>query len=240
MARRSNAARLPEGMTLLDFASPAAIMRAFQGDEKRIRAEYSRQRSIVRKRVERMKAAGETDNFVFRKYGDLKQALPTAKQLTTRQMMEILTNTGSTIAGGYQSTLSDIRQRRRKLKKTIEEAQQQQREKAKGKKGVSAAAGEDGGDEGEALTDAQVKKVQQLMGMTQFVLGKAQDSDTILEEATKIVKRGGKQRNLLTMAAEILTRFDADVEDLEGLRSRFTAKGTTRVSWAKAHKGRGK
>ena len=36
MARRSNAARLPEGMTLLDFASPAAIMRAFQGDEKRI------------------------------------------------------------------------------------------------------------------------------------------------------------------------------------------------------------
>lgn len=239
MARRSNAARLPEGMTLLDFASPAAIMRAFQGDEKRIRAEYSRQRSIVRKRVERMQAAGETDNFVFRKYGDLQQALPVANKLTTRQMMEILTNTGSTIAGGYQSTLSDIRQRRRKLKKTIAEAQQQQREKAKRKKGA-AAADEDGGDEGEALTDAQVKKIQQLMGMTQFVLGKAQDSDTILEEATKIVKRGGKQRNLLTMAAEILTRFDADVEDLEGLRSRFTAKGTTRVSWAKAHKGRGK
>ena len=186
-----------------------------------------------------MKAAGETDNFIFRKYGDLKQALPTAKQLTTRQMMEILTNTGSTIAGGYQSTLSDIRQRRRKLKKTIEEAQKQQREKSKGKKGA-AAVDEDGGDEGEALTDAQVKKVQQLMGMTQFALGKAQDSDTILEEATKIVKRGGKQRNLLTMAAEILSRFDADVEDLEGLRSRFTAKGTTRVSWAKAHKGRGK
>lgn len=239
MARRSNAAKLPEGMTLLDFASPAAIMRAFQGDEKRIRAEYSRQRSIVRKRVERMAAAGETDNFVFRKYGDLKQALPTADQLSTRQMMEILTNTGSTIAGGYQSTLSDIRQRRRKLRKTIEEAQEKQRGKAKGKKGA-AAAGEDGGDDGEALTDAQVKKIQQLMGMTQFVLGKAQDSDTILEEATKIVKRGGKQRNLLTMAAEILTRFDADVEDLEGLRSRFTAKGTTRVSWAKVHKGRGK
>ena len=237
MARRSNAAKLPEGMTLLDFASPAAIMRAFQGDEKRIRAEYSRQRSIVRKRVERMKAAGETDNFVYRKYGDLKQALPTADQLSTRQMMEILSNTGSTIAGGYQSTLSDIRQRRRRLKKTIEEAQE--RGKAKGKKGA-AAADEGGGDEGEALTDAQVKKIQQLMGMTQFVLGKAQDSDTILEEATKIVKRGGKQRNLLTMAAEILTRFDADVEDLEGLRSRFTAKGTTRVSWAKAHKGRGK
>ena len=236
MARRSNAAKLPEGLTLLDFASPAAIMRAFQGDEKRIRAEYSRQRSIVRKRVERMKAAGETDNFVYRKYGDLKQALPTADQLSTRQMMEILTNTGSTIAGGYQSTLSDIRQRRRRLKKTIEEAQE--RGKAKGKKG--AAAADEGGDEGEALTDAQVKKIQQLMGMTQFVLGKAQDSDTILEEATKIVKRGGKQRNLLTMAAEILTRFDADVEDLEGLRSRFTAKGTTRVSWAKAHKGRGK
>lgn len=237
MARRSNAAKLPEGMTLLDFASPAAIMRAFEGDEKRIRAEYSRQRSIVRKRVERMKAAGETDNFVYRKYGDIKNDLPTADQLTTRQMMEILTNTGSTIAGGYQSTLSDIRQRRRRLKKTIEEAQE--RGKAKGKKGASAAD-EGAGDEGEALTDAQVKKIQQLMGMTQFVLGKAQDSDTILEEATKIVKRGGKQRNLLTMAAEILTRFDADVEDLEGLRSRFTAKGTTRVSWAKAHKGRGK
>lgn len=237
MARRSNAAKLPEGMTLLDFASPAAIMRAFQGDERRIRAEYSRQRSIIRKRIERMKAAGETDNFVYRKYGDIKNDLPTADQLSTRQMMEILTNTGSTIAGGYQSTLSDIRQRRRRLRKTIEEAQE--RGKAKGKSGA-AVAGEDGGDDGEALTDAQVKKIQQLMGMTQFVLGKAQDSDTILEEATKIVKRGGKQRNLLTMAAEILTRFDADVEDLEGLRSRFTAKGTTRVSWAKAHKGRGK
>ena len=235
MARRSNSARLPEGMTLLDFASPAAIMRAFEGDEKRIRAEYSRQRSIVRKRVERMAQAGETENFVFRKYGDLKTALPTADQLTTQQMLSILTNTGSTLAGGYQSTLRDIKKRRKTLRKTIEEQQERRGKKS----GAGAESGEEG-DDGSTLTDAQLIKVQKLMGMTQYALGKAMDSDEVLEKATEIVKKGGKQRNLLKMAAEILTHFDADIDDLEGLQQRFTAKGTTRVSWSKAHGKRGK
>lgn len=235
MARRSNAARLPEGMTLLDFASPAAIMRAFEGDERRIRAEYSRQRSIVRKRVERMAQAGETENFVFRKYGDLKTALPTADQLTTQQMLSILTNTGSTLAGGYQSTLRDIKKRRKTLRKTIEEQQER-----RGKKSGAGAEGGEDVDDGSALTDAQLIKVQKLMGMTQFALGKAMDSDEVLEKATEIVKKGGKQSNLLKMAAEILAHFDADIEDLEGLKQRFTAKGTTRVSWSKAHRKRGK
>ena len=242
MARRSNAARLPEGTTLLDFATPGAIMRAFEGDERRIRAEYSRQRSIVRKRIERMAAAGETENFVYRKYGDLKSALPTADRLSTRQMLDILTSTASTIGGGYQSTLRDIKQRRQRLRKTIEE-QQKGEAKAKTRRKVKATAEDEEEDEGDGgkLTDAQLRKIQKLMGMTQFVLGKARDSGELLEMVTDTVRRGGGKRNLLSMASEILNAYGAaEPEDLEGLKSRFTAKGTMRVSWAKAHGKRGK
>ena len=243
MARRSNAARLPEGTTLLDFASPGAIMRAFEGDERRIRAEYSRQRSIVRKRIERMAAAGETENFVYRKYGDLKSALPTADRLSTRQMLDILTSTASTIGGGYQSTLRDIKKRRQRLRKTIEEQEQKGEAKAKTRtkaKGTTEDEGEDEGDGGK-LSDAQLRRIQKLMGMTQFVLGKARDSGELLEMVTDTVRQGGGKRNLLSMAAEILNAYGAaEPEDLEGLKSRFTAQGTMRVSWAKAHGKRGK
>ena len=244
MARRSNAARLPEGTTLLDFATPGAILRAFEGDERRIRAEYSRQRSIVRKRIERMAAAGETENFVYRKYGDLKSALPTADRLSTRQMLDILTSTASTIGGGYQSTLRDIKKRRQRLRKTIEEQEQKGEAKVKTRgKGKKATAEDESADEGDGgkLSDAQLRKIQKLMGMTQFVLGKARDSGELLEMVTDTVRRGGGKRNLLSMAAEILNAYGAaETEDLEGLKSRFTAKGTTRVSWAKAHGKRGK
>lgn len=243
MARRSNAARLPEGTTLLDFATPGAIMRAFEGDERRIRAEYSRQRSIVRKRVERMAAAGETENFVYRKYGDLKSALPTADRLSTRQMLDILTSTASTIGGGYQSTLRDIKKRRQRLRRTIEEQEQKEGAKAKTRtkgKRTTEDESEDEGDGGK-LTDAQLRRIQKLMGMTQFVLGKARDSGELLEMVTDTVRRGGSKRNLLSMASEILNAYGAaEPEDLEGLKSRFTAKGTMRVSWAKAHGKRGK
>lgn len=243
MARRNNAARLPEGTTLLDFATPGAIMRAFEGDERRIRAEYSRQRSIVRKRIERMAAAGETENFVYRKYGDLRSALPTADKLSTRQMLDILTSTASTIGGGYQSTLRDIKKRRQRLRKTIEEQEQKGEAKAKTRtKGKRATDGEseDEGDGGK-LSDAQLRKIQKLMGMTQFVLGKARDSGELLEMVTDTVRQGGSKRNLLSMAAEILNAYGAaGPEDLEGLKSRFTAKGKMRVSWAKAHGKRGK
>lgn len=243
MARRSNAARLPEGTTLLDFATPGAILRAFEGDERRIRAEYSRQRSIVRKRIERMAAAGETENFVYRKYGDLRSALPTADKLSTRQMLDILTSTASTIGGGYQSTLRDIKQRRQRLRKTIEEQEQKEGAKAKTRTKGKRTTDDESGDEGDGgkLTDAQLRKIQKLMGMTQFVLGKARDSGELLEMVTDTVRRGGSKRNLLSMAAEILNAYGAaEPEDLEGLKSRFTAKGTMRVSWAKAHGKRGK
>lgn len=241
MARRSNAARLPEGTTLLDFATPGAIMRAFEGDERRIRAEYSRQRSIVRKRVERMAAAGETENFVFRKYGDLRSALPTADKLSTRQMLDILTSTASTIGGGYQSTLRDIKQRRQRLRKTIEEQQKGEAKAKTRRKGKATAEDEEDEGDGGKLTDAQLRKIQKLMGMTQFVLGKARDSGELLEMVTDTVRRGGSKRNLLSMAAEILNAYGAaEPEDLEGLKSRFTAKGTTRVAWSKAHGKRGK
>ena len=221
MARRtSKSAGLPEGLTLLDFSSAAAIKRAL-GSDRAIRAEYSRQRSIVRKRMERMAAAGETSNRAFQRFGDIRTALPTARELSTTQMLEILQRTSQELAGGKVSTLREARKSKRNKARSFNEA--------------AKATGMD-----HPLTDNQIERISRLMGMVQTVLGKkAYDSGGQQEEATALVTApGGSKRSLLSMAAEMLSRYDADIEDMEKVKERFTSKGTLRVSWTKARKKR--
>ena len=52
---------LAKGTQLVDYANPSRILRAFDNDMSRIRAEYSRQRSIIRKRIERMEEKENND-----------------------------------------------------------------------------------------------------------------------------------------------------------------------------------
>jgi len=229
MARRNTGARLPEGTFLTDFASVERV-RAALGSDAAIQAEYSRQRSIIRKRVERMAAAGETYNRLFKTFGNMEQALPTVKNLTTEQMAKLLGATSRAIAGGYQNTMRSIRESR----KSTANALRKQAEAA----GDTALA--------EALTKdptpAQMEKIHRLMGMVERTLGKKLvDTNELLEDATRIVMTSKSKTSLLTMASQLMANqgFD-EMEDLAALKDRFTARGTVRVSWSRAHGKRGK
>ena len=132
-----------------------------------------------------------------------------------------------------------LRQQPKYFSRIKQKGEAKAKTRTKGKRATEDES-EDEGDGGK-LSDTQLRKIQKLMGMTQFVLGKARDSGELLEMVTDTVRQGGSKRNLLSMAAEILNAYGAaEPEDLEGLKSRFTAKGTMRVSWAKAHGKRGK
>ncbi len=232
MAQRRGA-RLEIG-TLTDYASPSRILKLFGGDMAAIRTEYSRQRSIIRKRVERMAKAGETHNITFSKFGNVREQLPTVKSLTDAQVLEMLSATAGQLGGGYKtSTLSQIKQSRLDWQR------------------AAKAEAEDMGDTATAealskpLTSSQWEKVNRLMGMIRNVTGNSVGSDYVKQEAIKQVVGGRSKESLLTKAARILDALGIDEDSsgndaLERVKSQFTARGTTRVSWAKAHQKRGR
>lgn len=229
MARRNTGARLPEGTFLTDFSSPERVLKIL-GSESAIQAEYSRQRSIIRKRIERMAAAGEVYNRLFKTFGNLAEDLPAVKNLTTEQMAKLLGATSRAIAGGYQNTLKEIRSARKEVVSVMRQRAEQ----------------EDDSELAEALskdpTPAQMARIHTIMGMVQRTLGrKMADSNELLEDATKMVMTSKSKTSLLTLASQVMAAqgYD-DMDDLMAMKDRFTAKGTTRVSWAKAHKARGK
>ena len=227
MARRSGA-KLPKGTTVVDFRSEAAIL-AKLGSEAKLRAEYSRQRSIIRKRIERMKEAGETTNQFYQRFGDLKRALPTAKGLSTSEMAKRMAATARAIGGGYQATLTEVKTSRKAAMERV-------RREA-----------EDVGDLETAdflskeLTPKQAEKVGKVWAIVRAVMGKSigktlgsGDTDVKIHQ---VVIEGGQ--SVLGMASQVLTDFDADIATLETIKERFTQTGKTRVAWAKAHR-RGK
>lgn len=217
-------AKLPQGLTPYDFRTPSSIMSAL-GSDKAVREEYSRQRSIIRKRVERMAAAGETSNQFYKRFGNLAQAMPSAKGLSTKEMMTRLAASSRAIGGGYQSTMTAVKQAR---KETQERIRQQ--------------AEEEGDDEtaeffSKPLTPKQTEKANRIWGIVRAVmgksLGKSIGSDGMEKQIYQTVVEGGQ--SVLSMAAAVMSHYDADIAELETLKERFTQTGKTRVAWSKAH-----
>lgn len=229
MATRKQAG-LKSGTTLTDYASGSRIEKAFGGSMKDIRAEYSRQRSIIRKRVERMESAGETYNKFYGIFGD-RSVIPSAKGLTDAQVLKHLSMTAQAIGGGYVSTVSEIRERREELReRMLEQA-------------------EEYGDEELAealkkpLTPRQYGRIGRVMGMIRHAIGQYVGSDEVFQEATKVVLQDDGKTSLLTLANKVMNNTmgeeNVTVEQLSAMKERYTAKGTTRVSYAKAHRKRG-
>ena len=92
--------------TLADYASPSRIENLFNNSMKDIRAEASRMRSIIRKRMERMEIAGETTNRSFELFGDRKTSLPSINSMTDAQVKEFMSRAAQQIGGGHMATLS--------------------------------------------------------------------------------------------------------------------------------------
>lgn len=274
MARRT-AARLAPGTTIIDYASPTRILKAFGNDMKAIRAEASRERSIIRKRLERMKKAGETQNRFYQHYysgnyasrsqtkkqsvstSDILNAmksatppenimkaftepnpnfpqnrfdspLPPISSLSDTEVLEYLSYLAMGIAGGFQSTLSEIKQSR----KDIIEALKNEALENEDLEFYNLL--------NKRITGKQMSQVGRLMGMSQKVVGRLVDSGTVFQTAMKLVL-GGKKESLLKKATRLIQELGLDDEDekLENLKNTFTSTGGYRVSYLKSRGKRG-
>lgn len=217
---------LKPGLSVVDYSSYNALFTVL-GSEQAIRNEYSRMRSIIRKRVERMAAAGETHNWVYRNFGDMPQQLPSAIGKSTKELAQIMAAQARVLSGGYQSTVREIRQSRKQAIRDI------------------AKEAKEAGDIGFAemikkITPQQYERAKRLMGMMQSAIGKAyQSSEEVWQDALKVSLSTNSKSNLLTEANKLLADYGLDdVETLSSMKSRFTAKGTTRQSWKRANSGR--
>jgi len=101
--------------------------------EKQIRAEYTRLRDITQKRLIQMHKKGETDNFLYERYGTttktdrkgrerLAGGVPEAKGKTTAELLADLQTMAYAIGVSKKSTVRDIREAREKEKRGVIEA----------------------------------------------------------------------------------------------------------------------
>lgn len=231
MARRQ-ASRLLPGTTLADYSSPARIRSAL-GTESAIRAEYSRQRSIIRKRVERLAKAGETSNAFYQRFGNLAEALPTAKGMSTKDMMQRMAASARALSGAYTSTLKGILQQRKEMSERIAK---QARERGDIQTADFLESGK--------LTGRQEMKIKRVWKIVRAVAGKsigyALGSGDIDDQIAEAVTGGGSKQSALSIASQILTAMDADTQDLERAKKQFTKEGKVRVAWTREQRKKGK
>lgn len=229
MATQRGKSNLAPGTTITDYASYARLQSAF-GSDAAIVSEYSRERSILRKRLERMEAAGETDNWLYRTFGDMKENLPTAKGMSAREAAQILASTARALGGARNASLSEIRATRKEAREDLAV----QAEEAEDFEFASAIRG---------MTDKQWRKMTKVMGMVQRTVGARNlDSNELMQISAKIVLNAKPKMPILSMAANAIRELglDDDTANLEKLGAMFTKSGKTRVSWRKAHSKRGK
>lgn len=123
---RPRRAGLAKNKLITDYSTDLSKMVKTFGSEQAVADEYSRMRSILRKRAERMAKAGETDNAFYRHWGDVHTAMPTVKELRSQpggmsDMTRLMAKMAKTLQSPYASTVADLRKRRREQQKSFEE-----------------------------------------------------------------------------------------------------------------------
>lgn len=234
MATRQTA-HLPTGMTLLDFATPTRIMQAFGGDMKAMRAEYSRQRSIIRKRVERMEQKGEIYNKFYNYYGDLQKAAPSARGLSDKTIMNYLMSTAQALGGGYKSTIDDVAASRKDAVMSMLQqaaladdreyvfslldpdlsAEQKEKDFNLLKEGKS---GQIKKKDIREISPEQYAKAWRMVGMIQKISLVNAPYNVLFNDAMKTVlheSSKGKPKGLLSMTAELMHKMSIQLEDEE-------------------------
>ena len=225
-------AGLAKGTRLADYASPSRIKTAFDNNEKAIRAEYSRQRSIVRKRIERLEKAGEVYNEFYERFGNLDQSLPSLKNLTTEQAMRLMSSSASALAGGYQTSLSEIRSAREDVLESL----------------AAQAEEEEDYETAEMLrTDmspAKFDRMRRLMGILNHAgVTRFKPSGDTWKAAAQAILSNDSHTSLLKLAGEVMDKLGIEFEDqvkfMQSAKETYTAKGRYRVSYQKARQKRG-
>lgn len=226
---------LAKGTQLTDYANPSRIMRAFDGDMSRIRAEYSRQRSIIRKRIERMEAAGEIHNDFYRRFGNMQEAIPSLKGLSNEQVMRAMSGTANALVGGYQTTLKEIRQARQEA---FEEFKAQA-ENAGDKKLVAEL-------NKQGLTSEAYDNIKTLMGYMQNAgVIKFKPSKPVYDAVIKEYYKRKDGESLADVASKVVKKLrlrvsdDQRVEIMEKIQRGANTAGGKTVSFDKARKKRG-
>lgn len=226
---------LAKGTQLTDYANPSRIMRAFDGDMSRIRAEYSRQRSIIRKRIERMESAGEVHNDFYRRFGNMKESIPSLKGLSNEQVMRAMSGTANALVGGYQTTLKEIRQARQEA---FEEFKAQA-ENAGDKKLVAEL-------NKQGLTSEAYDNIKTLMGYMQNAgVIKFKPSKPVYDAVIKEYYKRKDGESLADIASKVVKKLRLRVSDdqraeiMENIQRGANASGGKTVSFDKARKKRG-
>lgn len=232
-------ARLKVGTTLADYSSPARVMKAFGGDMKEIRAEYSRLRSILRKRLDRLEAAKEIHNAFYIQYRDRDAMLPSLKNLSDRDVLIAIQSVAHGIGVGYQFTVNEIRKSRESRIETLHA----EAEKAGDKEFAELLD--------KTPTPRQLGQIGRMMNMIKKVIGPLDYSRSGDQKAYQYAMKvylQNKDTSLLTLSAQVINDLGLvpkevkkeEFDPLAMMKEQFTSTGTTRVSWAKAHGKRGK
>lgn len=224
---------LAKGTQLVDYANPSRILRAFDNDMSRIRAEYSRQRSIIRKRIERMEKAGEIHNDFYRRFGNMQEAIPLLNGLSNEQVMRAMSGTANALVGGYQTTLKEIKEARL----TAFEEFKAQAKKEGDKKLLQEL-------ETQGLSSQGYQDIRTLMGYLENAgVIKVKPSKSVYTSVIKAYYKKKDNESLMDIASKVVKRLrlDADTKSgmLEKIQQRSNAPGGKSVSFNEARRKRG-
>ena len=224
--------RLAPGTTLPDYSTPSRILAAFGGDMSKVRAEYSRQRSIVRKRLDRMEAAGETYNKFYEYYKDRNNMIPSARSLSDHDLMDAMRRTAMALSGGFKGTVTEVKESRENVvDDMIAEA-----EEAEDYEFAEMLRG--------PVSSKQLAQMGSVMGMIQRVIGRTYSSDELRQTALKYVLQNPNE-SLLSKASRIMIDLGYGEDDgtslqkLEQLKAMHTEDGHFTVQYKQSRRKRG-
>ena len=232
MAKRTGA-RLAEGTTITDYANQTRILKAFDNDMRAIRAEYSRQRSIIRKRLDRLEKAGEVYNKFYQYYGkDRNVQIPSLRGLSDSDVLDMLSRTAGGIGRGFQTTVKEVREGRETVFENL-------RKEAETSGDIEFADFIKDG-----LTAEQYSRVGYVMRMINKVIGRLNSSDEAYQKAMKyVVNSSDPKESLLRKASRIVSEMGLDSEleldALQDLKKMFKNNGQYRASYLKSRRKRG-